>query len=233
MRFSLIIPACNEEKRIEKTLNDILNEFKGDDFEVIVICNNCKDNTYEIVRKFKDPIKPLNFPERIGKGGAILEGFKVAKGDFIGFMDADGSYNPSLIKEMIDEMNKDNSDCVIVSRKNKIVSSGYETITRNIASIGWNLMIRHLLGLEFYDTQAGLKMFRKSMLDSIDKEFICKNFSFDIELLWKIKKGGFKIKEISAKSKSINETSIGMRDVLEMSFSLFKFWLTINFKKED
>jgi glycosyltransferase involved in cell wall biosynthesis len=232
MKFSLIIPARNEEKSIERTLNDILNVFKNEDFEVIVVCNNCSDSTYEIVKKFKEPIKSLNFPERIGKGGAITEGFKVSSGDLIGFVDADGSYDPKLIKKMIDELKKGNFDCVIASRKSNRISSGYDTMTRNIASLGWNIIVKSLLGLPFYDTQAGLKFFRKSVLDFIGKEFMCRNFCFDVELLWKIKQEGFKIKEISAKSKSINETSISIRDVLEMLSSLFKFWFIVNFNKK-
>ena len=91
-KLSVVIPAYNEEKRIHRTLDSYAKFFskKVKDFEIIVVLNNCNDNTLKIVKNFKNKkIKYLNFKEAIGKGGAILEGFKVAKGDLIGFVDAD------------------------------------------------------------------------------------------------------------------------------------------------
>ena len=93
--LSIIIPAYNEENRIKPTLQAYLDFFKDKDIEIIVIMNGCTDNTLEVVRSLNSPkINYINIPEAIGKGGAIIEGFKIAKGNLISYVDADNSTKP-------------------------------------------------------------------------------------------------------------------------------------------
>src|SRR3989344_5442103 len=99
VKLSIVIPAYNEEKRIGRTLDNYLNFFskKIRNFEIIVVLNGCKDNTFDIVKRFikkSNKIRYLIFKENIGKGGAIVEGFKTARGDLIGFVDADMATPP-------------------------------------------------------------------------------------------------------------------------------------------
>src|SRR3989344_4828621 len=102
--LSLIIPAHNEEKRILKTLKDygeILPK-KYKDYEVIVICNGCSDNTFNIVResyKNNEKLKLINI-EKAGKGNAILNGFKIANKQYVGFIDADDPFEGDSVIEM-------------------------------------------------------------------------------------------------------------------------------------
>ena len=85
--ISVIIPAYNEEDRIEKTLVEYSKGLASlGDYEIIVVCDGSKDRTAEIASKYA---KVLTFSNRLGKGGGVLEGFKVARGDIIGFTDAD------------------------------------------------------------------------------------------------------------------------------------------------
>ena len=83
MNLSIVVPAYNEEKRIGRTLEEYCKYFRGKknelkSFEILVVLNNCRDNTLEIVKekklKFKE-IRYLNFQQG-GKGFAITEGFK-------------------------------------------------------------------------------------------------------------------------------------------------------------
>ena len=83
-KISIIVPAYNEGKRIESTLNSLLSNFP--DGEIIVVSNGSKDNTVEILKKWKGKNKNLvylDFSEKLGKGGAILEGMKIANGDWV------------------------------------------------------------------------------------------------------------------------------------------------------
>src|SRR3989338_6373507 len=98
--LSLIIPAYNEEKRIIPVINNFLNEFS--DIELIVVSNGSRDNTVNLVKSINNKkIKILDFKEKLGKGGAITEGFKAAKGDIIGFSDADQAVMPYDFKKLI------------------------------------------------------------------------------------------------------------------------------------
>ena len=80
----LLIPAYNEEERIGPVLRDYAEYFRGNyagEFRAVVVLNGCRDDTLGVVKKITrefPEIEPLNFEEPIGKGGALIEGFKRA-----------------------------------------------------------------------------------------------------------------------------------------------------------
>src|SRR3989344_4067768 len=97
MKYSIIIPAYNEEKRIGVTLDDYcsyFSKFPKGEVEIIVVLNGCVDNTLMVVKEYAKKYAVLRYvdiKEAIRKGGAVIEGFKIAKGDLIGYADADGA----------------------------------------------------------------------------------------------------------------------------------------------
>ncbi len=99
--ISIIVPAYNEEKRIEQTLKDYSEALtaSGKDFEMIVVCDG-RDNTAKLAMPYG---KVLEFSHRLGKGGGVLEGFKAARGDMIGFTDADNSLKVDQFLRLLDD----------------------------------------------------------------------------------------------------------------------------------
>jgi len=225
MKVSIVVPAHNEEDNIENFLLGLSKNFP--ESEIIVVCNGCTDKTPKIVKNIKLPkLRLLVFPERIGKGAAILEGFKVSKNDYIGFADADGAFGHEDMKKIIKSLRK--YDCVIASKwKGQKFSSVSYPFKRKVMGRIWNFLVKSLLGLDIEDTQAGLKFLKKSVFDSIDKKFICKGFDFDIELLYKIKNNGFKIKEIYTPVKNTKKTSFKRINSFRMFFNLLRLSLKI------
>jgi len=226
--LSFVIPAYNEEKRISKTLDNytkFLNPYK--DYEIIVVCNGCTDNTVSIVKSFSEKnkkIKLLEFREKIGKGGAVIEGLKVAKKDIIGFVDADDAFELNGLKNLIKEI--DSYDGAIASKwKGKKFSEVSEPFLRKLFSRGWNLLIRTLFGLKFKDTQSGAKFFKKKVISAIDKNFICNGFEFDVELLWKIKKKRFRIKEVYVPTKHTKYSTFSNKYIFIMFKNILKLRL--------
>ena len=94
----LLIPAYNEESRIAPVLEDYavyFREHHPERFSLVVVLNGCSDNTLGVVEaaseKFPE-IRCVNIPEPIGKGGALIEGLKLApEADLVGYVDADGA----------------------------------------------------------------------------------------------------------------------------------------------
>ena len=162
--LSIIIPAYNEEKRIKKTLKEYYSFFVNkkrnheiNDFEIVVVCNACRDQTQKIVEeemKKSKEIKCLNFVQG-GKGFAIIEGFKDAlkrKCDLIGFVDADMATSPEAFYDLF--LNVKNNDGVIASRwLNGSHIKTPQTFLRRITSRGFNFLIRGILFLPYKDTQ--------------------------------------------------------------------------------
>jgi len=206
MKVAIVIPAHNEEKRIGKTLEEYGNFFKNLknqkilDFEIIIVINNTSDKTEIIVKKFceKNPeIKYLNFKQG-GKGFAIIEGFKEALKDennsLIGFVDADIATPPYAFYDLI--KNIKNYGGIIASRyvKGAIVKPK-QSIRRIIVSRIFNFLVRVLFFMPYKDTQCGAKIFKREVIEKVVDKIGITQWAFDVDLLYKIKKQKFRIKE--------------------------------------
>lgn len=199
MRISIIIPAYNEEKRIRETLQDYADFFscKEIDFEILVMMDGCTDRTPEIVKDIASrhkKIKFINHEKRLGKGSAVLVGFKAVDGDLISFTDADNSIKPEEFYSLVQHIN--GYDAVISSRYMKSsVILNRQGGTRRVGSRFFNLMVKFLLGMPFKDTQCGAKVFKKNVIEKILPEMRSRGFEFDAELMWRVKRHGFGILE--------------------------------------
>ncbi len=223
----MIIPAYNEETRIEGTVVNYINNLKKryDTFEILIIINNCTDETLDIVRGLKNRYPKLvryrNYKKVMGKGGAIIEGMRLGKGSKVGFVDADDAFDISGIMRLIEML--DSHDCVIASKwKGKSFSEVNEPFTRKIFSRMWNFFVKTILGLDFKDTQAGAKFFSRVVIQKIGYDFICKNFAFDVELLKKIKDNNIEISEIYVPSKYLKGSSFKTIYSFRMFIDLIK-----------
>ena len=114
----LLIPAYNEESRIEPVLRDyaqFLGAHYPGKFQIVVILNGCTDNTLGVVQKVAaefPAVRADEFKQPIGKGGALIEGLKLAAlGDFIGYTDADGATSPAAFLESTKHIGE--ADCVV------------------------------------------------------------------------------------------------------------------------
>jgi glycosyltransferase involved in cell wall biosynthesis len=200
MKLSIIIPAYNEEKRIKPTLNSYYNFFKnklGKNFELIIIPNNSEDKTLEIAQNFaksRKNIRVYNISRYVGKGGAVMKGFEIAKGDLVGFTDADNSTNPENFFKLYQNI-KDN-DGIIASRKVKgACISPRRRFTQEISSFLFNKSVILLYGLKYGDTQCGAKLFTRKTANLLIKEYTEHGWIFDVDLLYISKRNNLKIKE--------------------------------------
>ncbi|MHA1594148.1 MAG: dolichyl-phosphate beta-glucosyltransferase [Candidatus Baldrarchaeia archaeon] len=202
-KISIIIPAYNEADRLPKTLDNYLNYFFGafqKNFELILVTDGCQDSTPQIASYYSNlyprVIKHLNFPKRLGKGGAVIQGFKVAEGEIVGFVDADGSIPPDVIHKLIEVLDNGCWDGVIASRwLNGSRILRYDPVIRRIASRAFNFLVRSIFDLDFRDTQCGAKFFRRDAIMKVLRELGTSNFAFDVELLYRLVRSGHRILE--------------------------------------
>lgn len=220
--ISVIVPAYNEEKRIEQTLRDYSEGLKasGRDFELVIVCDG-NDRTAELAKPYG---KVLEFGQRLGKGGGVLEGFKAARGEVVGFTDADNSLKVDQFLRLIDEMDRTGAGCVIADRKSKesmIMESQY--LFRRFASEVFNFMLsRAIFGLRIRDSQCGGKVFKREYIDRVAPSMACKGFEFDVELLWRLKNAGCDIKEVPVIWKDDKASTFSFKYVPSMFFNLMK-----------
>lgn len=214
--LSIIIPAYNEENRIENTLRDYANFFskKKFNFEIHVVLNGCKDNTLNVVKKVaKDhkQIKYTDIKEAIGKGGAVIEGFKKVQGDLIGFVDADNASPPPEFYKLIE--NTKGYDGAIGSRWMKD-SKIKMPLLRRVLSKGFHTWVNLLFNLKYQDTQCGNKLFKKNAIKSIVNKLGATKWAFDVNILYLMKREKYKIKEIPTIWEEPGESHVKLREII-------------------
>jgi len=203
-KVAIIIPAYNEEKRIGESLKERSAFFenlfrkKMIDYEILVVINNTTDKTEEIVKSFQKDNKRINYINLKpgGKGFAIIQGFRWAiekKFDLIGFVDSDLATSSEEYWKLI--QNIDLNDGIIADRyiKGSQVFPS-TTFRRLIVSRIFNSLTRSILFLTYKDTQCGAKLFTSQALEKIMPLLSMSQWAFDVDLLFNLKRGGYKIK---------------------------------------
>lgn len=198
----LLIPAYNEEARIEPVLREYGRYFQVNyqgKFQLVVVLNGCRDNTRGVVEKVaKDfpSISLLDFPEPIGKGGALIEGLKLAPlADVIGYVDADGASPPHALHALVKRIGE--ADCVIGSRwLPGAVLHQAQPWVRRFTSRCFHLIVESLLWMHIKDTQCPCKMMRRAAVEKIHSSLRIADLAFDVNLLYSLKRAGFTVLEV-------------------------------------
>lgn len=231
MKVSIIIPAYNEEKRIERTLrayHTFFSEHHENTFELLVVLNGCKDNTLGVVTKVRNElggaIRIIDL-KPAGKGLAIKTGFADAltrDNDLIGFVDADMATAPQAFYDLINNIDK--YDGIIASR----YMPGAQVFPPRPFYKEWGRKIVYhslvwlLFGLKYYDFQCGAKLFKRSVLETITPLLTVHQWAFDVELLYLCKKYKFKIREYPTVWHDQADSKLTLRGGIRMLSSLFK-----------
>lgn len=232
-KLAIIMPAYNEERRIGKTLEaysdyfELLRKQGFLDYEILVVINNTKDSTEEIVKTYQKSNPRINYINLIkgGKGYAVIEGFKAAllkNFDLIGFVDADLATGPESYYYLLKNIN--NADAIIANRydqESKITPKF--TFRRLIVAKAFNLLVRALFFFPFQDTQCGAKLFTKRAANLIVTNVKMSQWAFDIELLYLLKKNGLKINEARTIWKDMEGSKLDLKKAsIQMIFSVLQ-----------
>jgi glycosyltransferase involved in cell wall biosynthesis len=196
MRLSLFFPAHNEEERLEPMLRAYASAL-GSDAEVIVVVNGSTDDTVGVARRVASDhptVHVIDVAERIGKGGAVRTGFARARGDLVGFADADMATPPAEFLRLVDAAAQ--SDGAIASRWAPGARIYGRTWLRTAASRVFALLVRMLFGLPFADTQCGAKVFHRRFLPIYLAHSSVNDLAFDVELLLLLTRAGARITEV-------------------------------------
>jgi glycosyltransferase involved in cell wall biosynthesis len=231
----LLIPAYNEERRIEPVLRDYARFFQDNytgHFQLVVVLNGCTDNTIGVVRRvaaeYPALLRALEFKDPIGKGGALIEGLKLAAfGDLIGYVDADGATAPAAFLDLVRHIG--DADCVVGSRwlPDSVIHQA-QTGNRQFASRGFHFIVQLLFRLNIHDTQCGAKVMKREVVERIHPFLHIADLAFDINLLVAIKHAGYRIREVPTEwtdKEGSKVTSSLFRSSLTMLLSVIRIRL--------
>jgi len=225
MNLSIIIPAYNSGQFIEKNIETLLNNFSGS--EIIIVNDGSTDDTLNKISNYQEKIVIINHSKNYGKGKALRSGFKIASKDIIIFTDADLPYGIENIKIMYDMLARNEGDVIIGYR-----TDFKENFWRHATHWGINIIIQTLFWWSIFDTQCGIKGFKKSFIDKIESKLIIDNFTIDIELLYMAKIHKQKILKILVEmKKDTHASTIKIKDIIIMCFDILKIRFNKNYFK--
>jgi hypothetical protein len=197
--LSLVLACYNEEQVLESSWREILGTLEelGRPFEVIFVDDVSRDRTREILRRLpaaypRVPIRLILHDANTGRGGAVSDGFRAARGEITGYLDVDlevhSRYIPSLVRAI-----ERGADIAVVRR---IYAFQVRSLDRYVMSRGYSWLVRKLLGVGLHDTETGYKFFRREtvlpLLDTIED----KGWFWDTEFMVRAARHGLRITEV-------------------------------------
>ncbi len=193
IKLSVIIPAYKEEKAIGETIRTLSAELKKLPYEkeIVVVVDGSPDETEAAAKKVScDFLRVLSYKPNRGKGYAIYYGVKHSRGEIVTFFDAGGDFHPEHIDRFVKMMEVFDADMVIGSKRHPASRINYP-LSRRIVSRVWYLIIKCLFWLNVTDTQTGLKVAKRKVLEDVMPRAVVKRYAFDLELLVIARKLGY------------------------------------------
>ncbi|MEM3851680.1 MAG: glycosyltransferase family 2 protein [Methanomassiliicoccales archaeon] len=178
--LSIIIPTINEERSIGAVVDRIKKAMLpvGEEYEIIVVDTNSKDKTVEIAKEAG--CRVISEPER-GYGRAYMTGFREAKGDTIVTLDADASYPPEAIPELLAMFKKEGLDFLTADRFTKMDRGAMDT-THKLGNWILNLTTRMLFNVKIMDSQSGMWVLRRDIVPALNMKSNGFPFSEEIKI---------------------------------------------------
>jgi len=185
MYLSVVVPIYKKEKTIKEDLSRI-NRAVGEitsDYEIIGVVDGIVDDSLEQARQSaNDKIKIIGYQTNRGKGYALRYGMARASGQLIAFLDSGMEINPSGLSILLEHLKWYGADAVIGSKRHPASRVDYP-FARRATSFVYQVIVLVLFGLKVKDTQTGIKIFRRELLEKVLPRLLVKRYAIDIEIL--------------------------------------------------
>ncbi len=243
--LSVIIPAYNEAKRIEKTL-DAVHAFLQSEvpsYEILVIDDGSEDSTAALVQKKCETIPHLRLIKALvngGKGRAVVRGMLDARGEVRLFMDADNSTPIETWKSMapyFETFDKNaasihhRADIVIGSRRVKGATIAvHQPFYRTFLGHLFRILTRTILPLDIADTQNGFKACTAAVAEDLFPRLTTMGWAFDVEFLALARMHEYRIEEVPVTWHNDNDSRMNLSGMWHMLVDIVRIRLSlINF----
>lgn len=232
--LSAVIPVYNDRESLEAAipLSIEILETIDPEFELIIAEDGSTDGSANVVKEWetRDPkVRLLHSDERLGRGLALTRAFHSAKGDIVCYYDVDMATDISHLPELIGAI-RNGFDVATGSRllpESRIVRSG----NREIASRGYNFLVRTFLHSAIYDHQCGFKAFRRDRILPLLSSVRDTHWFWDTEMLVRGQRAGYRIREFPVRWREGRGTTVRKNDVLTMGRSILRLWWQLHVEK--
>jgi len=163
--MSVIFPALNEEKNIKSTVEAAVKVLPrvASSWEILIVDDGSSDSTTvicgDLKRKYPD-VEVIRHERNRGYGAALKSGIMAAKHELIFFSDSDGQFDLDELQQLI--CWADDHDIVAGYRAQR-----QDPFYRRVNALGWNILVRFVLGIKIRDIDCAFKVFRRAVFDQI------------------------------------------------------------------
>jgi dolichyl-phosphate beta-glucosyltransferase len=194
--LTIVIPMYRESERIAQTIATLAaSPLNRPGVAFLFVDDGSGDNTAEVataaiaaetLRSATVKSLPLN----VGKGGAVRAGMSMAKGRYLGYLDADLSLDPADVSRALARIETTGADMVIGER---VVDMQRQPKLRRVASGMFRKLASGVSGLDLVDPQCAMKIFRADAAVSLFGALTTDGFAFDVELLARAAKQNYRV----------------------------------------
>ncbi|MDP2735076.1 MAG: glycosyltransferase family 2 protein [bacterium] len=231
MRLSVVIPAYNEEHRLEKTLRSVDAYLKRQDYEyeIIVVSDGSTDGTFNVGRRMEAEIRGLKLISNElnhGKGYVVRQGMLAAQGEFRLFMDADNATTIDHVERMWPKV-EEGAGVIICSRDiaGSVLAVAQPWWRQRLGDI-FNIIVQATSGLfGIWDTQCGFKGFTAKAAEAIFPKARIDRWAFDVELLVIARNMGFKIVEVPVTWVNDPDSKVKLKGMVRMLYEVVQIRL--------
>jgi glycosyltransferase involved in cell wall biosynthesis len=172
--LSIVLPALNEERAIEDVLRRLIAvraRLAAEhpwlvSIEILVVDDGSTDRTAALAESLEG-VRVLRHPSNRGYGAAIKSGFAAASGDWLAFLDADGTYPPEFLGDLVEHLATTGADIVLGSRMQGL-RSGMPPV-RRIGNLFFARLLSWLTGRSISDTASGMRLLTRAALSRLDR----------------------------------------------------------------
>ncbi len=235
-KLSVVLPAYNEEKRIEATLRDVNAYLSGQSYvsEILVIDDGSKDKTVSLVKNLALTIPRIRLvqnSENHGKGWVVKQGMLEASGDIRVFMDADNSTKINEIEKFLPYFEQ-GFDMVVGSRRIEGANIAvHQGLFRDFLGGVFRLIVHTLVPVGVTDSQCGFKAFTAEATNKIFPKQTIFRWAFDVEILALARRAKMKIKEAPITWVNDGESHVKFSGMINMLFEIVEIRLNLWFGK--
>jgi dolichol-phosphate mannosyltransferase len=229
VKLSIVIPAYNEAESIGETIEELVSVLSQKQiiYEILVVNDNSKDNTKDVLESLKLKYPSMNYVTNLGPNGfgyAVRYGLERFSGDCVAVMMADLSDSPHDLIKFYETMVEGDFDCVFGSR---FVKGGktidYPEMKKVINRVA-NAIIRVVMNIKYNDTTNAFKLYKRHTIEGV-KPFLSPHFNLTIELPLKAIIRGFSFAVVpnSWTNRKYGESKLKIREMGSRYFFILMY----------
>ena len=232
---SVVIPVFNDRESLETAIPRSVAALEEIDerFEIIIAEDGSTDGSAEYVRAYSgndSRVRLLHSDERLGRGTALNRAFREAHGPVICYYDVDLATDLAHVRTLISAIHE-GYDIATGSRllpESRIIRSG----GREIASRGYNFLVRSILRSRLHDHQCGFKGFNRERLLALIPSVKDTHWFWDTEVLVRAGRAGYRIMEFPVVWNQGAKTTVKRRDIWDMGRAIFRLWWQLHVSED-